>query len=47
MGLGFSRDAGCCSKRKMGEPTLAPLYHKLVLFYALVGEARILTSLRS
>jgi hypothetical protein len=29
------------------EPTLAPLYLDLVLFYALVGEARILTSLRS
>jgi len=34
-------------KEKEGEPTLAPLYHKLVLFYALVSEARILTSLRS
>ncbi len=47
MGLGFSRDRWCCCKRKRGEPTLAPLYHKLVLFYTLVGEARILTSPRS
>ena len=34
-------------KEKESEPTLVPLYQELVLFYALVGEARILTSSRS
>ena len=47
MGLGFSRDVGAAEKRKRSEPTLAPLYQKLVLFHARVGEARILTSPRS
>ena len=31
MGLGFSRDAGGCRKRKRGGPTLAPLDQELVI----------------
>jgi hypothetical protein len=34
-------------KEQVSEPALAPSYQELVLWHALVGEARVLTSSRS